>query len=64
LIVPLTFQILSSNVRKLGLENGELLNFAISDRTGCAIMKIPKYESGLENYYEARIVHSDAERGF
>lgn len=54
--VPLTFQILSSNVRSLGLTNVETYNLAISDDNRSVEMVIPCYASGGENFYEARIV--------
>ncbi len=54
--IPFTFGILSSNVRKLRLENVEIKNYAISDKEGQVTMRVPKYDSGGENIYEARIV--------
>jgi len=54
--VPNTFAILSSNMKKLGLRNVALINCAISDAQGSAQMEIPRYTSGGENYYQARIV--------
>lgn len=54
--IPLTFEILCSNVRKLGLKNVELINYAISDTNGSVTMEVPLYESGGENFYEAKIV--------
>jgi len=53
--IPPTFDILCSNVRKLGLNNVELKNCAISDKEGQVRMQVPKYDSGGENFYEARI---------
>jgi len=58
---PLTFDILSSNVRKLSLQNVELINAAISDRDGTVTMEVPRYQSGGENFYEARIVSGEAD---
>lgn len=55
--IPLTYEILSNSVRKLGLDHVRLWNFAASDRHGTAMMEIPKYEAGgTENFYQARIV--------
>jgi len=54
--IPLTFEILCSNVRKLGLKNVELINYAISDTNGSVTMEIPLYESGGESFYRARIM--------
>jgi len=53
--VDLTFDVLRSNVRKLKLENVALINAAISDSDGTVTMEVPHYESGGENFYEARI---------
>ena len=58
--IPLTFDILRSNVRKLGSENIELRNCAISDTDGFVTMEVPKYDSGGENFYESRIVREQA----
>jgi FkbM family methyltransferase len=54
--VPLTYEILTSNLKRLKLRNVEPFNFAISDDEGKVWMEIPRYESGGENFYEARIV--------
>ena len=54
--IPFTFEILCSNVKKLRLKNVELINYAISDTNGNVIMEIPLYESGGENFYQAKIV--------
>jgi FkbM family methyltransferase len=59
--IPLTFDILRSNVRKLGSKNIELRNCAISDTVGQVIMEVPKYDSGGENFYESRIVREQAD---
>lgn len=58
--IPLTFDILCSNVRKLSLSNVELKNCAISDTEGQVRMQVPKYDSGGENFYGARIEEKDA----
>lgn len=54
--IPLTFEILLNNVTKLVLNNVRTFNCAISDKNNYAIMEIPKYSSGGENFYQARIV--------
>jgi FkbM family methyltransferase len=59
--IPLTFDILRSNVRKLGSKNIELRNCAISDTNGLVTMEVPKYDSGGENFYESRIVCEQAD---
>lgn len=58
--IPLTFEILCSNIRKLGIENVELLNCAVSDANRIVIMEVPRYELGGENFYEARIVSENS----
>ena len=54
--VPLTFDILCFNVRKFQLKNVKLINCAISDTEGSVMMEVPLYDSGGENFYQARIV--------
>ncbi|MFQ5853478.1 MAG: FkbM family methyltransferase [Candidatus Binatia bacterium] len=58
--VPLTFDILCSNVRKLGLTNVELIQCAISDTNSSVMVEVPLYKSGGENFYRARVIqHTD-----
>src|SRR5262249_676416 len=54
--VALTYQILVSNLKRLRLHNVEPFNLAISEDEGDAEMQIPRYPSGGENFYDARIV--------
>lgn len=54
--VPETFRLLSSVVDALGLKNVRLVNCALSDQGGLAIMAIPVADGGVENLYRARIV--------
>jgi FkbM family methyltransferase len=54
--VPLTFEILSNNIKKLRLDNVRPLNYAISEKIGIAEMEIPEYGSGGESFYSARLV--------
>ena len=54
--IPLTYEILTSNLKRLKLRNVEPFNYAISDDIGDVRMEIPEYASGGENFYEARIV--------
>lgn len=55
--IPLTYEVLSNSVKKLGLNQVRLWNFAASDRHGTAMMEIPKYAGAeTENFYQARIV--------
>jgi FkbM family methyltransferase len=55
--IPLTFEILSYNIKKLGLGNVKLLNCAISEKNGITEMEIPEYDSGGESFYLARVVN-------
>jgi len=57
--IPLTFEILQNTVKKLGLKNVEVINCAISDNNGTVTMEVPSYESGGENFYQARIIAED-----
>jgi len=54
--VPLTFDILTSNIKKLHLDNVKALNLAVSDKMSTVTMAIPKYAQGGENFYMAHIV--------
>ncbi|MGH7392429.1 MAG: FkbM family methyltransferase [Candidatus Rokuibacteriota bacterium] len=54
--VPPTFALLSHCVRRLGLANVELFNCALSDGPGSAVMEVPRYSGGGENFYMARII--------
>jgi FkbM family methyltransferase len=51
-----TFQLLSFVIGKLQLKNVELLNYAISEIDGSAIMEIPLHDYGGPNFYQARII--------
>jgi FkbM family methyltransferase len=62
--IPPTFDILRSNVRKLGLTNVELKNCAISDAEGQVRMRVPRYDSGGENFYGARIDEGGVDDSF
>lgn len=54
--IPDTFALLSTVVSRLGLKNINLYNCAVSDKTGTAVMEIPKHDYGGTNYYMAKIV--------
>jgi FkbM family methyltransferase len=53
-----TFDLLSFCITKLGLTNVELMNYALSEDDGAALMEVPAYDWGGENFYEARIVNA------
>jgi FkbM family methyltransferase len=53
--IPDTFALLSSNVLAHGRNNVTLINAAASDRFTVAAMNLPKFASGLANYYRAAL---------
>jgi FkbM family methyltransferase len=53
--VPDTFSLLAANTRLFAHANVSLLNVAVSDRLGVASMQIPRFASGLSNYYQAHL---------
>ena len=56
--IPTTFELLSFCVKKLGLNNVELMNYAMSEKNGYVHMEVPLYESGGENFYQSKIVEN------
>ena len=54
--IPSTYELLVSNVAKLGLANVQTIHAAISDRDGMVEMHIPRGEDGFENFYRAQVV--------
>jgi FkbM family methyltransferase len=61
--VPATFDVLRTNVRRLGLSTVTVHNVAVSDERGEVTMTVPHYARGGENLYEARIVDDDGPAG-
>jgi FkbM family methyltransferase len=57
---PDILDFLSHNVRKLGLANVELFNFALSDKQGSAEIVIPRYRWGSECHYDATLEQQSA----
>jgi len=53
--IPSTFQVLRSNVERLGLSNVEAFPVAASDVAAFVEMVVPRYATGGVNLYEARI---------
>ena len=53
--IPITYEVLKSNIKFFKLNNVDTYNLAISDKDGVVKMVIPKSEFGNENYYEAKI---------
>lgn len=54
--IPTTFELLQFIVKKLKLHNVTLMNYALSDVEGTAVMEIPVTTDGEENYFEAKII--------
>lgn len=57
---PFNFAILSSNVRRLRLQNVKPINCAVSDAEGHATMEVPKFTLSGESFWDARIAHEDS----
>ena len=53
--VPETFSLLAANARQFAQTNVSLINAAASDKLEIAGMIVPRLETGLVNYYEARL---------
>lgn len=53
--VPATCDILEYERLKLGKRNIEIMRNAVSDENGDVVVEVPRYETGGENYYRARI---------
>jgi FkbM family methyltransferase len=56
-----TFQLLVSNASRFSNQNVTLLNVAASDRFSVAHMKIPKFDTGLDNYYRAHLSNESSD---
>lgn len=52
---PATFALLAANARIFAHPNVTLINAAASDRSDLVGLSIPKFDSGLVNYYEAQL---------
>ena len=59
--VPATFELLAANAAQFAVPNVTLLNLAASDATRVLGMRIPSFNTGLKNYYEAAITAASAE---
>ncbi len=53
--IPTTFSLLSSNAQHFAHPNVSLINAAVSDHFSEVGMSIPRFSSGLNNYYEAHL---------
>ena len=54
--VPVTFSLLAANVVRFAHCNVTLINAAVSERMDVLGMDIPRFATGLTNFYEARLV--------
>lgn len=50
-----TFELLVSNLSRFSHSNVVPFNIAASDEVGIAVMSMPKFKTGLDNYYQARV---------
>ena len=57
--VPQTFDVLSRNIRSMGMSNVSCVNVAISDSTGEVVMELPNYDAGGMNFYQATVVANE-----
>jgi FkbM family methyltransferase len=62
--VPPMYEVLRSNVRKLGLVQVRTHSVAASDVTRTVTMVVPRYPTGGANFYEARVVRRATGRHF
>lgn len=61
--VPDMFQTLQYNVIQMELTQVNVVELAVSDKSGKATIHIPTYEDGSENYYEASLSISENKKG-
>ena len=59
--VPQTFELLSGNVLHFPFQNVTLFNVAVSDATGLAYISIPRADTGLDNFYMAKLTNDTNE---
>ena len=62
--IPTTYKILANNISKLRLLNVVPYNFAATSLAGEMTMVVPKWDSGGENFYQARLVLDDSSAGY
>lgn len=60
--VPETFELLAANATQFAAQNVSLLNLAASDSVEIVGMRIPKFDTGLANYYMAQLTQGSADR--
>lgn len=57
--VPTTFSLLSANAQLFRHSNVTLINAAVSDKLETVGISLPKFPTGLTNYYEAHLSSAD-----
>lgn len=55
--IPDTFELLAANVVGLTFNNVSLFNVAVSDSSSIQGMRLPKFDTGLDNYFMAKITN-------
>lgn len=60
--VPQTYDVLSRNIRSLGMRHVSCVNAAISDSNGDVVMELPNYAAGGTNFYQAMVVAAEERR--
>lgn len=60
--VPETFELLAANTALFPRQNVTLINIAASTKTRLLGMDIPKFDTGLDNYYMAHLTEEGAAR--
>lgn len=53
--VPTTFSLLSANVKLFAHSNVTLINSAVSDKLSVVGISMPRFATGLANYYQAHV---------
>jgi FkbM family methyltransferase len=56
--IPETFELLATNMARLPYRNVTLFNAAVSDRANVVGMTVPVFQTGLGNFYMARVTAS------
>lgn len=57
--IPDTFELLSANMARLSFNNVSLFNIAASNSSSIQGMALPKFDTGLDNYFMAKITTSN-----
>ena len=59
--VPQTFEVLVANAAQFKHRNVTLLNLAVSNQAVCVGLSMPKFDTGLNNYYRAELASEPSE---